>query len=520
MDGDGRATRAKWALIAFLVLLSYGPWVTGWLAIPGDHVYTGFLSGGSDYWSYLSKIRQGFEGSWLWENRMAPDDTNRRFVFLFYLALGHLAKVMGLPDPGGLQAVFFGASIVLMIGALAAVWHWAGRMVGSRSQKLAVFLALALSSPGILFSGMMRLDMYPAARLYMAVYFPHYWVDVIGLTVAQTFLVDHMATPDWRRVLGGMGAMLAVSLVHPHVAAVGLVVMGLYSITAPRGQRLRGLSYVLAAGVAALPYTAYLGYLLITDAGFREWRSQAVGLVLPLWWQPLWFGAGIPLALFGAWKSRNLSGVRMAVIWLAVVAVLVNARLINGASEFAAGLSVPVGALVALGIGALPKPLKLPAVAVSSIGWGVITAAFFVRALNPGPGAHISPERLAVMREAVREAAGTPVLAAPNIAGQILWVAGGRIEYGHPVETPDANKRSDKARRFYEGLMTEGEARAFLASEGIRVVLVDAGDPWSVNKDEPPWTPGVDKYRFVVPSPKSGGLKAYSIRGDECSERN
>lgn len=511
-----RTLLAMLGLILLMILLSYGPWLIAWVKTPERHVYTGFLSGGTDYWSYMSKIRQGFEGSWLWENRMAPGDTALRFVFPFYLGLGRLAKVLGLPDPGGLQAVFFGASLVLMIVALVALWHWAGRMAGPRFRKLAVLLALTLSSPGILLPGMMRPDMYPAVRLYMSVYFPHYWVDIIGLTVSQTFLLDYVKMPDWRRILGGMVGVLAVSLVHPHVAAAGLVAMALYSVTSPKPERLRGLVYVLLAGLAALPYTAYLGYLLMTDVGFQEWRSQAVGLVLPLWRQVFWFGAGIPLALFGAWKARNSPPVRMALIWLAVAAVLVNAKIINGASEFAIGLSIPVGLLAAMGIGEMPKVLRVPALAVSATGWGLVTAASFALALNPGSGAHVSPERLAVMRQAVAEAAGTPILAPPSIAGQLLWAAGGRVEYGHPVETPDARARSQKTRRFYAGVMTREEARAFLASEGIRVVLVETGNSWSVYGEEPPWGPEAKKYGFLVPQSRGDGLEGDVIeKGDD-----
>lgn len=507
-----RATLVKWALILSVLLLSYGPWMIAWARTPDGHVYTGFLTGGADYWSYMSKLRQGWEGSWLWENRMAPDDTNRRFVFPFYLALGHLAKVMGLPDPGGLPVVFYGTGLVLMAGALAATWHWAGRVAGSRLRSLAVFLALALSSPGVFSSGMMRLDMYPAARLYMAVYFPHYWVDFIGLTVAQTLLVDHMRSPDWRRVLGGMGAMLAVSLVHPHVAAAGLLVMALYSVTSPKGQRVCGLSYVLAAGVAALPYTAYLGYLLMADEGFRAWRLQAAGLILPLWRQPLWFGIGIPLALWGAWKSPKTPGVRMALAWMGTVAVLANAGLIKGASEFAIGLSIPAGALAALGIARLPRIARIPALLVSTAGWVVVTMAFFAKAVVPGPETHLSPERLAVMREAAQMAAGTPVLAPPHIAGELLWVSGVRVEYGHEVETPDSSVRADKVRRIYEGSMTEDEARSFLASENIRVVVIDTGEPWTVGRDEFPRRPDVGKFGFLVSTRKGGGLEQFVVR--------
>lgn len=483
-----------------------------WAKTPGGHVYTGFLTGGADYWSYMSKLRQGWEGLWLWENRMSPDDTSRRFVFPFYLALGHLARLMGLPDPGGLPAVFYLAGLALMIAALVAIWHWAGRVAGSGLQSLAVFLALALSSPGVFSSGMMRLDMYPAARLYMAVYFPHYWIDVLGLTVAQVMLMDHVTIPEWRRVLGGMAAILAVSLVHPHVAAMGLVAMALYVVASPKGQRVRGLSYVLAAGVAALPYTAYLGYLLMADEGFRAWRSQAVGLILPLWRQPFWFGAGIPLALWGAREGRKTPGVRMALAWMGAVAVLANTGLIKGASEFAIGLSIPVGALAARGIARLPAVLKLPTVLASTAGWVIITMVFFAKAVVPGPGTHLSPERLAVMREAAQMAAATPVLAPPHIAGELLWVSGGRVEYGHEVETPNSSVRADKVRRFYEGSMTEDEARSFLASENILVVVADTGEPWTVGRDDQPWRLSVSEYGFLVSARKGGGLEQFVVR--------
>ena len=45
------------------------PYVYAYLVQPAGHVFIGFFYLGDDANTYLAKMRQGWEGSWAWQNR-------------------------------------------------------------------------------------------------------------------------------------------------------------------------------------------------------------------------------------------------------------------------------------------------------------------------------------------------------------------------------------------------------------------------------------------------------------------
>ena len=49
------------------------PYVYGYLAQPHGHVFMGFFYLGDDANTYLAKMRQGWEGSWSWDNRYTTE---------------------------------------------------------------------------------------------------------------------------------------------------------------------------------------------------------------------------------------------------------------------------------------------------------------------------------------------------------------------------------------------------------------------------------------------------------------
>src|SRR2546430_112686 len=52
-----------------LFALSTVPYLVAYLTAPGDHVFNGFFYLADDANTYLSKMREGAEGAWLWTDR-------------------------------------------------------------------------------------------------------------------------------------------------------------------------------------------------------------------------------------------------------------------------------------------------------------------------------------------------------------------------------------------------------------------------------------------------------------------
>ncbi|MEA3349160.1 MAG: hypothetical protein U9Q82_00910, partial [Chloroflexota bacterium] len=106
-------------VIIVLIAVSY-PYIYAARAGGGEYVFGGFLLNPLDGNSYLAKMYQGWSGSWRYRLAFSADPGEGAHLFLFYLFLGHLARVLGLP----LLLVFhvgrlFGAAIML-----SAMWRF------------------------------------------------------------------------------------------------------------------------------------------------------------------------------------------------------------------------------------------------------------------------------------------------------------------------------------------------------------------------------------------------------------
>ncbi len=107
-----------WIFLAlFLATLPY-LWVTA-VAPPGQ-VFTATLINPDDTSVYLSAIRQGQEGNWLFNFQFTPEAIAPKFMYMPYLLLGHLEAWVG----GGGVIWFHVARLVFGLVTLLAVLAW------------------------------------------------------------------------------------------------------------------------------------------------------------------------------------------------------------------------------------------------------------------------------------------------------------------------------------------------------------------------------------------------------------
>ncbi|MGB9593373.1 MAG: hypothetical protein ACPL7R_04465, partial [Anaerolineae bacterium] len=85
--------------VGVLLALTVVPYAVAWLGAPEGRVFTGVLYNPWDGHSYLAKMRQGWEGRWLFHLPFTEEPHDGALVFTFYLALGHTAQVLGLSLP-------------------------------------------------------------------------------------------------------------------------------------------------------------------------------------------------------------------------------------------------------------------------------------------------------------------------------------------------------------------------------------------------------------------------------------
>ena len=95
-----RVTRKElcWAVAVALaaLVLAQAPYVLAYLTSPADLVFSGALFNIKDANTYLSVIRQGMEGSWLFQDRFTPEPHQAGPLYLPYTGLGQVARMLGI----------------------------------------------------------------------------------------------------------------------------------------------------------------------------------------------------------------------------------------------------------------------------------------------------------------------------------------------------------------------------------------------------------------------------------------
>src|SRR5207253_9833865 len=101
-----------------LAIITPLPYMYSYLVQPHGQLFMGFFYLGDDANTYLAKMQQGWEGAWASQNRYTTESSPAAYLFMFWLALGHIAALTNLP----LIAVFHLARVAAAFALTGAAW--------------------------------------------------------------------------------------------------------------------------------------------------------------------------------------------------------------------------------------------------------------------------------------------------------------------------------------------------------------------------------------------------------------
>src|SRR5512139_3822909 len=146
MPASVRSTPAerRWLLSVALIVLGLAslPYLVGALAAGPDRVFTGLQVNPLDGVSYLAKMRIGYNGGWLFQLLFTPESGQGVFLFTYFIALGHLAQIFGLP----LIGVFHAARLLGGFALLWMIYELIARVTDSIDLRRRAWWIVALSS--------------------------------------------------------------------------------------------------------------------------------------------------------------------------------------------------------------------------------------------------------------------------------------------------------------------------------------------------------------------------------------
>lgn len=486
----GHDRRWVWTWSLLIIAISCLPYLIAWITTPAGYQFTGLLVNPLDGHSYLAKMRQGWEGSWLFHLNYTPESHSGAAIFLFYLVLGHIARWTGLP----LIVIYHAARVLAGLALLGAIYAFVERLSEQRSEQQRLFL-LASSSAGLGWLGVMigffPIDLWvPEAFVFLSVLTNPHFPLAIGLMLflLQSVLWPARGVRNW--LLPGMAGM-ALAIVAPFALPVLYAVFIAHLALQMRLRCSRNTSVrdgvplrstfvaALSAMVASLPWLVYDAFVYTTNPALVAWSQQNVTPTPAPANLLLGFGLLTPLAIVGTWAAvrRRDHPASMLAVWSGITLVLVYAP-IALQRRLLIGLGVALAMLAGIGLSHLPRYATLWVMAFSWLGIAFQLFVFSAGALGAAQGQeqaaalYISADEAAAMQWLLTHGEGAVVLAAPRTGNVLPGQAGVRSFYGHPFETIDAMTKAAYAEAFFKGEMSDDTWRMLCEHYAIRFVFV------------------------------------------------
>ncbi len=491
-------------VVLVLVLASSLPYVIAWMAVPEGQHFTGLIFNPQDGNSYIAKMRQGLEGSWMFRLPYTPGRQDGAPVYLFYLFLGHVARWTCLP----LIALYHATRMIGGAAMLVAIYVLAAHVSDDLGERRAMFLLAALGSGLgwlVVFFGYQSADLwvpeaFPVYALLANAHFPlamglMVLIADCGLAIAGSKRQEAGSRRqeaggkkgEWR----GPGMIMAAAVlgaVQPFgLVAVfgGLGVMLVAQAARERAIPWRAAIWVAIAGVVALPYPLYMLWAIRSDPVLSVWSAQNVTDSPPLWDWALSYGVVLALAVPGAISAarRGSDADWLLLGWVGVTLIGMYLPL-PLQRRLSLGLGMPLGLLAGVGwwraVGPRIRARRRGLMQGLAVAFCALTPTFLVLGhLAVASDAYLSDGEWAALRWLRDEGAPDQVVLSSTRMGLYVpaW-AGQPVVYGHPFETVNAEERKAQVEAFWAGEMGSKEQEAFLQDNRVGYILVgtETGD--------------------------------------------
>ncbi len=473
-------TKIPFFPIVIILLMVFFPYILGWL-LQDDAVFSGLLFNPQDGFSYLAKMRQGWDGSWGFTLPYTSDPGEPVPLFLFYLFSGHLARIFHLSLPAMYGIIRFLSSAFLLF----MLWDFLNRTFGEQSPDVQkVFWLLALGgglgwavtlASGFLTGDFWVAEAYPFLSMFAA---PHF-----SLGLALILLGERLSTMPFKPV-NGLG-LSGISLLLGFIQPFGVVILGLWLGMRFLVQGLVQRNWVsgfrlllIAPGFLVLLWQFWL---ISSHPVLKLWNEQNITAALPWWDWLVSISPMIILAVLGARYAVQRKDLPFMVVagWI-LGAILVIYFPFNLQRRFMTGLYIPVGVLGGYGLsqwlGARPVLKKW----IWRVVWMVSFLTPLLIVLSTVGAIFQKDSSIYLTSDEVRAfhwmeqnlPKKAVVLAAPQ-TGLILpaWT-GLRVVYGHPFETVRSDESKQRVEKFFLGEMTATEMDEFFRKFNIQYLLM------------------------------------------------
>jgi hypothetical protein len=487
-------TSAEWRWVVIfavgLTALAFVPFL--WVALSGasgtDWQFMGVLNNYRDGATYLSKMAQGMEGSWLINFRHTSETHSPVFIQAIYPALGQLARLVRIPP----VALFHAARVVASLIMYLALYHLAASIWTRLRTRRLFFVLVAFSSGlGWLFSNgdvtfpdLSIAEMYPFYSSLVNVHFP---LSIACLALLTSIFITEFrpgAVGEPGMNNGGLIAGLlsfALSLLFPQALVPFGLAIGLYVLVYWFQKRKitgREMRWIAVVVLPAVPMAAYYVAIVSYNPVVAEWNRQNV-TAAP---SPINFvlGLGVPLlialpGIYRALRRFEADGDRLMLLWFAAMIVLAYLPT-NIQRRFMAGMMIPLAyfatrALEDFWFRYVNRRSRVRLLVIAIPVMTFTNVLLLVLNLNVTVGPFL-PHDYAVAFQWLKDRTTSDdvILASEPVSVWVPSWVGTRVVYGHPFETLNAQVKQHQVLDWYDGQTTD--CMTLLTEYHVQYVIV------------------------------------------------
>jgi hypothetical protein len=469
--------------VVAIVLISV-PYMIGFLTSNDQARFGGFLINPIDGHSYLSKIQQGYRGYWKFTLPYTADPGEGAYLFLFYLGLGQLNRILQLP----------GILLFHIVRLLSALWLILviGKYIRSlfadrRAKKVGLLFVLFGSGLGwiaVLGGGFTSdfwvAEAYPFLSMYTN---PHFSLG-LGMMV-------YLFLPDKEESLA---AHLIVGLLLGIIQPFAVVIVGLVKILVGGWKIIESkmdfskifnakwfqstVGFCLVGGIVLV----YQYWAILSDPVLSQWNQQNVTVKPAPLDLLLSFSPCLILAIIGARKAWKVNQGRILLFWAGISLMLVFVPW-NLQRRFLTGIFFSLAALSVFGLETLESStsFKFRQWAVIMLFLAIPTNLIVIisglQAISEkNPKIFLEGNFIAGLQWIDKNSSGDALVLAEQ--GDGLYVpslTGRRVIYGHPFETIQAEEQQAFLAEIFFEEQSKNYYQDALTQRGVDYVLVHKG---------------------------------------------
>lgn len=538
----------RWPAVfaAVVMALTCLPYLYGLLIRPPGAYYSGLLTNPDEHNVYLAYMKQAVEGRWLLLDPFTSEPQSGRVLNVFFLKLGLLCRVTGLPLPimYHLARVVCGWMLLLAVYCLAAQ-----ALPEIRYRRLALWLLAFASGFGWRYHAgpgqPHPIDFGPGLVMPEAITFlslllnPLFCAAVLLMIAAIGFGAHAISSGKMLSAIFAGIAALMLGNIHTYDLAPVAVVLALYALTLLLQKRLTVRGF-FAAGIiilTAVPSLAYQLWLMrIGDVTMANKLESAVESPAPRF---LALGLGLPLllGLVGAVRTArrgSSEGARLLAIWLITGFALVYAPL-PFQRKLAQGLQIPAVILAMAAVAPFLARLG-PRWRLGALALVLVTvpsnALFVTRAMqdlatnnrayisNLMPPLYLRADQRRALGWLDEHAGYQDIVLCNSFLGSYApSLSGVRVYAGHWDETIDFPGKVRDYRDFLHAETPDTFRHALLAETGITYLIRDRSiyDEVSLLRPNGATSPAFDPGRaaWLEEVWREGAVSVYRVTGHD-----